>query len=323
MSVFQNALILAPSYLSSFFPPDVGETRFQPNSAYNEFLSKAGQDGHAFILPNRFLVLIENPWLEEKFNFVSTGMSSRLSLRCYTANVPSKAFQTHERDIAGPKRLIPYTTSFDSDLSLQFYCGQDLGELNFFQDWMDSIINPVSRYAAFYDDYAKNSKITILFLHNSLKSTEGIMKAYRNGNLSGIRFLEAYPKTMSINGGPLEWAAGKNSPLFAQVFFGTREFVNIRTYDAELDKQMKRLEQSDLTNSLDDLLARTEDQNLAFGGAVLQKELLKPTISADGMGMGSRNILPAQTTESFGNVASDGAVISTSQTVSQFPNNIA
>ena len=321
MSVFQNALILAPSYLSSFFPPDVGETRFQPNSAYNEFLSKAGQDGQAFILPSRFLVLIENPWLEEKFNFVSTGMSDRLSLRCFTANIPNRFFATHERDIAGPKRNIPYTTQYD-ELSLQFYCGQDLGELNLFQDWMDSILNPVTRYASFYDDYAKNSKITLLFLHNSLKSREGIMKAYRNGNLSGIRFLEAYPRVMSVNGGPMEWAS-KNSPLFVNITFGTREFVNIRTYDAELDKQLKRLEQSDLTNSLDDLLERTEEQNLAFGGAVLQKEILKPTISADGRGMGSRNILPAQTTESFGNIASEGGVISTSQTVSQFPNNIA
>jgi hypothetical protein len=187
---------------------------------------------------------------------------------------------------------------------------------------MDSILNPITRYASFYDDYAKNSKITLLFLHNSLKSREGIMKAYRNGNLSGIRFLEAYPRVMSVNGGPMEWAS-KNSPLFVNITFGTREFVNIRTYDAELDKQLKRLEQSDLTNSLDDLLERTEEQNLAFGGAVLQKEILKPTISADGMGMGSRNILPAQTTESFGNIASEGGVISTSQTVSQFPNNIA
>ena len=163
MSVFQNALILAPSYLSSFFPPDVGETRFQPNSAYNEFLSKAGQDGQAFILPSRFLVLIENPWLEEKFNFVSTGMSDRLSLRCFTANIPNRFFATHERDIAGPKRNIPYTTQYD-ELSLQFYCGQDLGELNLFQDWMDSILNPITRYASFYDDYAKNSKINIKLL---------------------------------------------------------------------------------------------------------------------------------------------------------------
>lgn len=314
MSFFQNALILAPSYLSSFLQPDLGETRFQPNSAFNEFLGNAARDGQAFILPNRFLVLIENPWLEEKFNFVNSGMSNRLSLRCYTANVPTKSFQTHERDIAGPKRLIPYTTSFDSDLALQFYCGQDLAELNFFQDWMDHIVNPVSRYASFYDDYAKNSKITILFLHNSLKSTEGIMKAYRNGNLSGIRCLETYPKTMQVNGGPLEWAS-KTAPLFVTINFGTREFVNIKTYDAELDKQLKRLEQSDLTNSLDDLLAQTDEQNLAFGGSVLQVDRLKP----GGMDMS----VPGIPTMSLGgdrNLASGGAVISTSQTISGLPN---
>lgn len=166
--------------------------------------------------------------------------------------------------------MLPYATQYE-ELSLQFYCGQDLAELNFFQDWMDGIINPVSREASYYDDYAKHSKITILFVHNSLKSMEGIIKAFRNGNLSGIRFLEAYPRTMSINGGPLEWAS-KSSPLFVNITFGTREFVNIRTYDAELDKQLKRLEQSDLTNSIDDLLERSGEQNAAVNGTTMNKQ---------------------------------------------------
>lgn len=270
MAFFQNAITLAPSYLSSFLQPDLGQTQFQPNSAYNEFLGKAAKDGEAFILPTRFIVLFENPWLDSKFNFVATGMSNRLTLRCYTANVPTRFFATHERIISGPKRMLPYSTQYE-ELSLQFYCGQDLAELNFFQDWMDGIINPVSREASYYDDYAKHSKITILFVHNSLKSMEGIIKAFRNGNLSGIRFLEAYPRTMSINGGPLEWAS-KSSPLFVNITFGTREFVNIRTYDAELDKQLKRLEQSDLTNSIDDLLERSGEQNAAVNGTTMNKQ---------------------------------------------------
>lgn len=310
MAFFQNAITLAPSYLSSFLQPDLGQTQFQPNSAFNDFLGKAAKDGEAFILPTRFIVLFENPWLENKFNFVATGMSNRLTMRCYTANVPQRFFATHERIISGPKRMIPYTTQYD-ELSLQFYCGQDLAELNFFQDWMDGIINPVSREASYYDDYAKHSKITILFVHNSLKTMEGIIKAFRNGNLSGIRFLEAYPRTMSINGGPLEWAS-KSSPLFVNITFGTREFVNIRTYDAELDKQMKRLEQSDLTNGIDDLLERSDEQNVATNGTVATNNGLRPDgLRRDGTAAQLKDILGDRTVEQrlVDNRAINGQVI--------------
>lgn len=306
MAVFQNALILAPSYLSSFFSPDLGQTEFQPNSAYTQTLGEYGKNG--FILPNRFLAIFENPWLDEKFQFSARNFNTRLTLRCFTANVPSKYFSTHERDIAGPKRFIPYTTTYD-ELSMQFYCGQDMEELHFFQQWMDGILNPVTRYASYYDDYAKSSSITLLFMHNSLKSVQGMMSAYGSGNLTGIRFREVYPRVLSVNGGVVEWAQ-KTSPMFVNVTFGAREYVNIRTYDKEVQKQLERLNQSDLTNGLDDLLEQTEEQNAAFGGSVLQKELLKPTSS----GYENINILPSPLPQNGSNVAIGGSVISTSQT---------
>jgi hypothetical protein len=311
MSVFQNALTLAPSFYSSFFPPDVGQTQFQPNSAYNQFLGDAGSNG--FLLPNRFIAIFENPWLDEKFQFSKRNINTRLSLRCFTVHVPQRYFSTHDRDIAGPKRKIPYNTDYD-ELSMQFYCGPDLMEVNLFQDWMDGILNPVTRHASFYDDYAKNSKITLLFVHNSLKTIDGIMYAYRAGNLSGIRFLEVYPRVISINGGPLEWAS-KSTPLFITVTFGSREFVNIKTYDAEMEKQLKRLQQSDLTNSLDDMIEQTEAQNMAFGGSVVQTELLKPNgdLVTSSSVLGKNGII-GNIDNSGLNVASGGRLISTTQT---------
>jgi hypothetical protein len=96
---------------------------------------------------------------------------------------------------------------------------------------------------------------------------EDLISAYSNKTISGIRFLEAYPRAMSINGGPVEWAP-KNQPLLMNVTFGTREFVNLRTYDQEVQRQLERLNQSDLTNGLDDLLSRSQGQNAAFNGSV-------------------------------------------------------
>ena len=264
MSVFQNALTLAPSYLSSFLQPNLGATNIQPNSAYTEFVGQASRLGYQ--ISNRFIVMFENPWLDEKIQFVRRKLDTRLSLQCYTANIPTRYFSTHERNIAGPKRFIPYTTTYD-ELSLQFYCSQDMFELNLFQGWMDGILNPVTRYAAYYDDYAKDSKITLLFVPNNVGKMEDLMSAYSNKTISGIRFLEAYPRAMSINGGPVEWAP-KTQPLLMNVTFGTREFVNLRTYDQEVQRQLERLNQSDLTNGLDDLLSRSQGQNAAFNGSV-------------------------------------------------------
>lgn len=274
MTTFQNALTLAPSYLSSFLQPDLGQTRFQPNSAYNQFLGEASKNGQSFILPNRYIAFFENPWLDEKYNFTAGGLSNRLTFRAFTANIPNRFLATHDRVISGPKRAIPYTTQYD-ELSMQFYCGQDLAELNLFQDWMDGILNPVTRYASYYDDYAKNSRITIVFVHNSLVSLDGIVKAYRNGNLSGIRFLEAYPRIISINGGPLEWAS-KTSPMFVNITFGTREFVNIRTYDAELGKQLKMLQESEPVSSEKQLLQKSGEENAAASGKVIGKSNISP-----------------------------------------------
>lgn len=238
-SFMENALTLAPSYLSSFFPPKVGKTKFNHSSAFTDYLSDAGINGYG--LPNRFLMFIDSPWLNRKLKFKTSQMDKRLTLRTYSINVPAKYFSTLDRDIAGPKRRVPYTTTFDDDLTMNIYCGPTMGEYQFMQKWMDEIIDPVTRYVSFYDDFAKPTSVTVLFIPKNMKTLDQMIDAYEEKKLRGIRFLEVYPKTIGINGGTIEWGSA-SKPAFVNVSFAFREAVENTTYDDRVKKAMRELE---------------------------------------------------------------------------------
>ena len=252
MPIFQTALSLFPSYLSSFFPPNVGATRFSNSSLYGDFLSNAGTAGLA--LPYRFLVFFEcGSWLDQRIALMPF-MSEKLTLKAFSTNVPSKYFSTLERDIGGPKRRLPYTTTFDEELTVQFYCSNNLMEYGFFQRWMDNIIDPVTRYVSFYDDFAKDTNVTLILVPNGYKfnvSSSGaalnigdITEDMKNGKLRGVRFTEVYPRSMNINGGTLEWA-GNTKPMFVNVNFAFREAVDVTTYDDYMDNAIRQLQSVD------------------------------------------------------------------------------
>ena len=218
--------------------PDVGKTQFNQTSAYTDFLSNAGTNG--FALSYRFLAFIESPWLDANFAFRSSQMDKRMTLRAFSVNVPGKYFSTLDRDIAGPKRRIPYTATFDDELTLQFYCSTDMAEFGFMQKWMDGIVDPVTRYVSYYDDFAKNTKITLVFIPNTMKTMEQIMTAYQSNKLRGIRFTEVFPRTINVNGGTVEWSSN-NKPMFTNVSFAFREAVDTTTYDQNVSDALRAL----------------------------------------------------------------------------------
>ena len=214
MAVFMTALQVLPSYISSFFPPNVGETKYTQDSAWQSYLSDAGSNGYA--LPNRFIVLFESTWLDDKLKFSQTGFNKRLSLRCFSVNVPGQYFSKLNRDIGGPPRRVPYTATFGEELTMQFYCSPDMAEFGFFKKWMDSIVDPISRYVSFYEDFAKDTKATLLFIPNNIKTLTDIQKAYSQKKIRGLRFTELYPQDVRVNGGTVEWASSNEHRVCIQ-----------------------------------------------------------------------------------------------------------
>jgi hypothetical protein len=270
MSVFQTAVQLLPSYFSSFFPPNVGQTKFSQDSAWQGFVHDAASNGYA--LSNRFMMFFESPWLNDKFGFAQTGFDKRLTYRCWSVNLPSQDFSTLERDIGGPKRKVPYTATFDQELALQFYCSPDMAEFGFFKKWMDSIIDPVSRYASFYDDFAKDTKATLLFIPNNLKTLANIQEAYSQGRIRGLRFTELYPKNLEVNGNTVEWASS-SKPTFIRIGFAFREAVDITTYDKMLSQQLQDLADiaaNPLSSNLTKFMQNQGAENIGLDGSVIR-----------------------------------------------------
>lgn len=270
MSVFQTAVQLLPSYFSSFFPPNVGQTKFSQDSAWQGYVHDAASNGYA--LPNRFMVFFESPWLNDKFGFAQTRFDKRLSYRCWSVNIPSQYFSKLDRDIGGPIRRVPYTATFDEELTMQFYCSPDMAEFGFFKKWMDSIVDPVSRYVSFYDDFAKDSKATLLFIPNNLKSLANIQEAYSQGKLRGLRFTELYPVNASVNGGTVEWASS-NKPTFMRIGFAFREAVDITTYDKMLSQQLQDLADiaaNPLSSNLTKFMQDQGTENIGIDGSVIR-----------------------------------------------------
>lgn len=269
MTTFQTALTLIPSYLSSFFPPNVGKTQFNQESVWGNYLADAGGNGYG--LPNRFMVFFESPWLDDKLKFTQTRFNTRLTMRCFTVNVPDLVFSTLDRDIGGPKRKIPYTSTFGDDISMQFYCSPDIAEFGFFKKWMDQIVDPVSRYASYYDDFAKDTKATLVFIPNQMKEMKDIMDGIAKNKFRGLRFTELYPKSISLNGGTVEWASS-SKPTFIRIGFSFREAVDITTYDEKLKSELRDLADiasNPLSSNLTKFMQEQGIDNIASDGSVI------------------------------------------------------
>lgn len=315
----ENALSLAPSFKSSLFPPDVGKTQFNAKTMFGDFLSKSAIGGMG--QSQRFILYIESPWLDEKLDFRRYDFDKEMMLRAFSVNVPSKYMSTLDRDIGGPKRKIPYTTTFDDDLTIQFYNGPWNPEYAFMQKWVDSIIDPVTRYVSFYDDYAKHTKITLLFVPNNVKTMSGLIDWYESKQMEGIRFTEVYPRSINVNGGTLEWGPN-GKPSFTNVSFAFREAVDLRTYDDRVTEALKALSaiDADIQQQVEyDQWAATHPEEVMLMNEItvnLKNNKVTQLGGADGVGISN---LPADGTP----IADQGRVINYQDAGLPPQNNIA
>jgi hypothetical protein len=125
--------------------------------------------------------------------------SKRLSISCSSVTFPESTFQTVERDIAGPKQTIPFVQQFgDSSAAFSFLCGADLYEYLVFRSWQRMIIDPVFRYNAFYDDYAKNCTLTVMLLPQYVRNYNEALERLEANEVYGITLSEIYPKTVAL-----------------------------------------------------------------------------------------------------------------------------
>jgi len=87
-----------------------------------------------------------------------------LSLMCDEVSVPGLTLASNTVFTFGEPREVVYNRTF-APATLTFMVDINSSVMNFFRDWMDKIIDPKTRLAGYYNDYAAGSRIVIRHLN--------------------------------------------------------------------------------------------------------------------------------------------------------------
>jgi len=137
-------------------------------ASINDFKVQSQKD---FARPNLFQVVVTHP-------DYSLGDSNRVRFNCHSASIPGIQLATTDKDIA--YRSIVYQKIYE-DITLSFYCREDMKELEYFQKWIQNIISATSTRVEYVDKY-KSDNITITQLGKNGKNT------------TTTKLYDAYPK---------------------------------------------------------------------------------------------------------------------------------
>ena len=211
----------------------------------NAFLGhNASRDGYA--KANRYEVIILLPSGVTNGDFQGAGESAmssnvlsklsgetarRISFRCDSISIPARSLRTQVNgNIYGPTHQIVQGQVF-APVEASFYCGSDLAERYFFEEWQKITYNPDTYNINYYKEYIGSIEIYQL--------NEKDERTY------GCKLEECFPVTI----GALPYSHGSNNQIQkVSVEFAYRYWRNIATEPkkASLDSTLQDI----LKNSL-------------------------------------------------------------------------
>ena len=162
------------------------------NQTLNGFRGYIGDNGGILHL-NRFLVNI--PTVQALKENISShkNVQRGLQFSARAATLPSKTISTNAVLAAGPEQKYPYEDVYD-DLTVTFITtkGKDkhLPERLFFEDWIDTVVNPNSMLIGFSKEYAVDLTLSVLSDKRSgqTKVAEYIFKRTYPVGISSLEF---------------------------------------------------------------------------------------------------------------------------------------
>lgn len=165
----------------------------------NDFITRIKKDGAS--RSNRFSVLISNP--------ASSQNEALIQLYCEQASLPSITFASQPVRSYGEQREVVYDRTFEA-VSLTFIIDRQFKVKEYFDKWVDKIIDPTTRLSGYYNEYARGMKITVLDIND--------MAMYET------ELFEAYPKTI----GAVTLDNNSKDIAKLQVTFNYKHHVNKR-----------------------------------------------------------------------------------------------
>ena len=237
----------------------LGSAAFQ---SLNAFLNhNASKDGYA--KANRYEVVIGLPSGATQASVDDAGMDAtatavqqllsgdtarRISFRCDTISIPGRTLRTQMNgNIYGPPHEVVQGQTYE-EVQATFYCGSDLAERYFFEQWQKISYNSKTFDINYYKEYVGSVDIYQL--------------DERDERRYGIRLEEAFPKSL----GEIAYGhASSNQINKVTVGFSYRKFRNLAT--EELGGGSQNLE-----SNLSEIFRNTLRTNLLNGvPAVLRR----------------------------------------------------
>ena len=204
----------------------------------NAFLQhNASRDGYA--KANRYEVVILLPSGVTNGDFQGAGEAAmstnvisnlhgetarRISFRCDSISIPGRNLRTQMNgNIYGPPHEIVQGQTF-APVEATFYCGSDLAERYFFEDWQKITYNPTTYNINYYKEYIGSVEIYQL--------NEQDERTY------GCKLEEVFPKTVAA----IAYGHGSSNTINkVTVSFSYRKFRNLAS-EGDLGGERKTLE---------------------------------------------------------------------------------
>ena len=136
----------------------------------------------------------------------------RLSESCESVNFPGRSLSSQPNRISGPVREMPYESLYSGDLDMTFRVGGDMFERQYFEEWMDIIVDHKSNRLNYYDNYVRDIYLSQLNMKDQI--------------VHQVIVKECYPKTLN----PIERSqASTDETLKQSLSFAFREYEVIDT----------------------------------------------------------------------------------------------
>lgn len=143
----------------------------------NEFIAQVKNVGLS--RSNRYSVIMTPPPAAKVAEF---GDLRQLMLFCDQVQIPGLNLSTTQNRTFGEFREVPYEKLY-GDVNMSFYVDTALYVKSYFDNWMASIQDPVTRTFAYYNDYTTNIDIQVEDINDEVRYT--------------VKMFECYPKTIS------------------------------------------------------------------------------------------------------------------------------
>jgi len=140
----------------------------------------------------------------------------RLSILCSSASFPKADITSKKLEIIpGMQENVAQYRDFsgNSTFTLKFYNSSSMFERNYFESWMNTVVNIKNGIANYYDEYAKPFSISVLKLPRNAPGPSIINNLYgeqkvsvingaggadMSGFVYGVKYMECYPISINV-----------------------------------------------------------------------------------------------------------------------------